>query len=290
MSEISNVNASNFGYYVKKQPSFGRQSTAACRYDDGECDSFEKNDGKKVAVGGAIVVPLAAATLWLTKGKGWAKLKGLFKSSSKLNNKQNDLENDLNRRANRILQKHKENKVDMGVSREEAKRKVDEAIKGIELPKQSDPVEVIKYVETANANRASRELVEQAKSDIPTSEQLEEYARDIAYVPPTKEQRRAISRLNKRANETSATNRQIQNNISEEQKHALQNVKDSMKKSLVEEPKTGIFKTPDGYTVKLKDGNIVSMVTPHGEIITKPKTLYKYQGNIDLANLEAVKA
>ena len=167
MSEIGNVNASNFGYYVKNRPSFGRQQATAYRYcDEEECDSFErsseKSTGEKVAITTAIVVPLTAATLWLTKGKGWAKLKNLFKRNPVTAPKTSNTPKS-NPRAMETLRRQ-QNKVDMGVSREEAQRKVDEAIKGVELPKKSDPVKVINNVETTNANSASRGLVERANS------------------------------------------------------------------------------------------------------------------------------
>ena len=291
MSEIGNVNASNFGYYVKNQPSFGRQQEVDYKYDLEEgYDSFERSDkkstGEKVAITSAIVVPITAATLWLTKGKGWAKLKDLFKFNSKLNNKQNDLEKDLNRRANKILQKHKENKVEMGISREEAQRKVDQAIQGIELPEKSDPVRVINNVETANTNSASRNLVEQARRDTPTPAQMEQYNRDFGYVAPTKEEKQVIRRNNAEANKESAIARQVQNNIPQEQADALRKAAQEAGSVI---KKSGTFKTKDGITITLKDGNITEIILADGRRITKPKTLYKYQDKVDLANLEAVK-
>ena len=289
MSEISNVNARNFGYYIKNQPSFKSQQAVAYKYyDEEEMDSFERTDekstGEKVAVTTAIVVPLTAATLWLTKGKGWAKLKNLFKHNHVTTTKTNNTPKS-NPRAMETLRRQQK-KLDMGVSREEAQRKVDEAIKGVELPKKSDPVKVINNVETTHSNSAARNLVEQAKQDTPTPKQMAQYTRDYGHVAPTKDEAEVINRVNAEANRESAIGRQVQNNIPQEQVDALR--KAAQEVSTVTK-RTGTFKTKDGITVILKDGNIQQIVMADGRKITKPATIYKYQDKIDLTNLEAVK-
>ena len=288
MSEIGNVNASNFGYYVKNQPSFGRQQEVAYKYDLEEgYDSFERSDkkstGEKVAITSAVVVPLTAAALWLTKGKGWAKIKNLFKPNvaSEVSSKKGYIKPGI-----KIEKRPTSNKIDMGVSREEAQRKVDEAIKGIELPPKSNPVKVINNVETANADSASRNLVEQARRDTPTPAQMEQYNRDFGYVAPTKKEKQLIRRNNAEAKKESAIARQVQNNMPKEQVDALRKAAQEAGSVI---KKSGTFKTKDGNTVTLKDGNITEIILADGRRITKPKTLYKYQDKVDLANLEAVK-
>jgi len=258
MTEISNISANNLSRYISKnQTSFGNQQSVAYASPEViECDTFEhsedKSTGEKAAIATGIALPITVATLWLTKGKGWAKIKNLFKPKA----------------PDKVIPRKKYTKP--GLEIRENIRNEDSGLI------------------TRNANNKSRNLVDRANLDTPTPAQQAAYDKQIAYKAPTKEEAQIIKQVRTEANKESAISRQVQNNISQGEQQALQNVRKAAE-ATAKEAKTGLFKTKDGFTVKLEGGNIKEITTPDGRVITKLKTIDKYQDKIDMSNLKAVK-
>ena len=257
MSEISNVGVNNFGYVTRKQPVFQAQQAVAYNYHD-EPDSFEKSDDKRNAATATIVAlpVIAAAGYWLTKGKGWSKIKNLLG-----------------------LGKAKVNETP------HIKTKNDQDVVTEMIEKQKKQSEIINKIETSQAKGSAREVVEQAKLDMPTAASQAEWDAQIAHVAPTAEEAKAIATINKKTAEASVNARQIGNSVSEGQTNALRGIAKSTETTIKQ---TGTFKTKDGFTITYKDGNLQEIIAPDGRKITKPKTIAKYETELDLTNLKRV--
>ncbi|MBR6098341.1 hypothetical protein IKP85_01185 [bacterium] len=257
MSEISNVGVNNFGYITRKQPVFQANPAVAYNYKE-ESDSFEKSDDtKKAATATIVALPvIAAAGYWLTKGKGWSKLKNLLGLGK---TKVNDTPH--------------------------IKTKNDPDAVAEMLERQKKQADAVNNIETSKANGSSRELVERAKRDVPTAESQAAYDEQIAHVAPTAEEAKAIGKVNKEAAEATATAHQVEHSISEEQASTLKGLAKTTGTTIKQ---TGTFKSKSGYTITYKDGNIQEIVTPDGRKITKAKSIAKYEGQLDLTNLERV--
>ena len=258
------------GFYTNPNP---------INYPQIEYDSFESSQPKESKTSTILsTAALTTAVLWLWKGKGFSKILKFFKGGQKATKS--------SQKANQILQKHKTNVVSQEVSATQAQKKVNEVIKNdISVPKPEEPSKVIRNIETQNTNIKNRNLVEKAVADTPTPAQQAAYNESIAYVEPTKKEAKVIQQINKKAATETQNAQRIENNISESQAKALKETKKTMAAAKTSDL-TGVFKTKEGYTVKLNNGNLESIITPDGRLITKPKTLYKYQDKVNLKELQ----
>lgn len=249
MTEINNIGAGNCNYIYRNHPAFLAQQNAYLKQDC-EYDSFERSEKKAETVGATIVaLPIIAGTaLWLTKGKGWSKIKKL-----------------------------------LGLGEKQIKQETD-AVKEM-VQRNSKQSKTIQNIETVNADKNARNLVERAKADTPTTAQQTAYDKEIAYQAPTKEEAKAIQKNNKKAAEATAEAHRIENSIPTEQAEALKQTANTLKTTI---KNSGTFKTKDGYSITYNKGNITEIITPDGRKITKLKTIAKYENEIDMNNLERV--
>ena len=249
MTEINNVCAGNYNYTYRQQPAFLAQQNAYLKQNC-EYDSFERSEKKAESVGATIVaLPILAGTaLWLTKGKGWSKIKKL-----------------------------------LGLGEKQVKQET-EAIKEM-VQRNSKQSKTIQNIETVNADKNAQNLVERAKADTPTPAQQAAYDKEIAYQAPTNNEANAIKRNNKQALEATAEAHQIENSVPTERAEALKQTANTIKTTI---KKSGTYKTKDGYSITYNKGNITEIITPDGRKITKLKTIAKYENQIDMNNLERV--
>ena len=228
MTEINSIGAGNYNYTYRQQPVLSTQQNAYlkqnCKYD-----SFESSEKRTGTVGKTIVALfiLAGTALWLTKGKGWNKIKNL-----------------------------------LGLGKKQVKQET-EAIEEM-VNRNTKQSNTIQNIEPANTDNNTRNLVERAKADTPTPAQQAAYDKEVAYQAPTAKEAKGIQQSNKTAKQSTANAHRVENLIPPEQAEALKkaaSTKTTIKNSGTYKTKNGYSITYDNGNITeivTPDGRIIT--------------------------------
>lgn len=144
---------------------------------------------------------------------------------------------------------------------------------------------IVKETDTKHVNSKGRKLVDDAvNNETVTLADQKKYDAEIAYKPVPKEDMPAYRKHQAQVKKDYNKAHQVQNNISDESKAALEKAKANMPK--VNTKLNGVFNNGKAEFT-LKDGKIVKIKAHDGRVITDPLKLAKYENKhgVDLNKL-----